>query len=188
MSGRVVSFLLLFTVVAVLSSLANVASIQDSAPPGLDLAALTLRPGDVAEPGWKHAGAFMEDLASEAEIAASYRGDGSTAEDASEQLVAFGWRRMYVDVLDGPTGANAAPNRRIRSYITEYASAEGAAAGFLYLEDEGAIASAEDVPGTRPFGEQFELTSDKGTSGVDGRPFRSLDLTFRAGNLVAGVT
>jgi hypothetical protein len=32
------------------------------------------------------------------------------------------------------------------------------------------------------------LTSDRGTSASDGRTYRSLDLTFRVGNLVAGVT
>ncbi|MCC6792839.1 MAG: hypothetical protein IT336_14205, partial [Thermomicrobiales bacterium] len=81
----------------------------------------------------------------------------------------------------------AAPSQRIRSYITEFDSADGAAAAFAFLEDEGADSSAEDIPTTRPFGEQSELTSEQGISGIDGRPFRSLDLTFRVGGITAGV-
>jgi hypothetical protein len=72
--------------------------------------------------------------------------------------------------------------------VTEYETAEGAAAGFAYLEDERAIISATDVPLDQAIGEQSELTSERGTGNADGRIFRSLDLTFRIGNLVAGVT
>ena len=183
-------------IAVVTSPYADTARAQETVPPRTDLAALALRPGDVPEAGWKHAGAFMEDLASQAEVVAGYRGDGSTAAEVTEQLFEFGWQRMYLNVLHGPPGtvatptadASSAPARRIRSYLAAYASAEGAADGFAYLEDESGIASAEDVPGTRQFGEQSEVTADEGTSGIDGRPFRSLDLTFRMGNIVAGVT
>ncbi|HKG25061.1 MAG TPA: hypothetical protein VKB09_05390, partial [Thermomicrobiales bacterium] len=62
----------------------------------------------------------------------------------------------------------------------------GAASGFAYLEDESGVVSAADVPLDLPLGEEAEATRDSGTS--QGRPFRSLDVTFRTGNLVAGVT
>ena len=190
MPRRLVVLLILWVAIATTPD-AGIARAQNADPQRVDLAALALRPGDVSERGWTHAGAFVEDLASQAEVVAGYRGGGSTVDEVTEQLISFGWQHMYLNVLDGPPGATSAsatPNRRIRSYLTAYASAEGAAAGFAYLEDERAIASAEDITGTQPFGDQSELTADQGTSGIDGRPFRSLDLTFRSGALVAGVT
>lgn len=160
---------------------------QDAKGVTVDFAALALRPGDIAEPGWRHEGAFMEDLASEAEIVAGYRGEAITSDEVAEQLRSFGWRGMYVNTLSFSADNAAAPPQRARSYITEFASADGAADGFAFLEDESSAAEAEDIPTTRTFGEQSELTSEEGVSGVDGRRFRSLDLTFRVGNLTAGV-
>lgn len=162
--------------------------IQDTGSMGLDFAALALRPTDVAEPGWSHEGAFMEDLASEAGIVADYRAGTVTPAEVEKQLTSFGWQRMYVNVLSFSADGGSAPSQRIRSYITEFASTDGAAAGFAFLEDEGEASSAEDIATTRQFGEQSELTSEQGISAVDGRPFRSLDLTFRVGNLTAGAT
>jgi hypothetical protein len=162
--------------------------LQDTASPGVDLAALALRPTDVAQPGWSHEGAFMEDLASEAGIVADYRAGTVAPDEVAKQLTTFGWQRMYVNVLGFSADGGSAPSQRVRSYVTEFASAEGAATGFAFLEDEGAAAAADDIPTTRQFGEQSELTSEQGISEVDGRPFRSLDLTFRVGNLTAGVT
>jgi hypothetical protein len=167
---------------------------QDAATPQLDLAALAVRPGDVPEPGWRHAGAFVSDLAGQAEAVAAYRSDAS-ADEVAERLATFGWQRMSLSVLDGPPGTGAtpvaggaeSPDRRIRSYVAAYATAEGAAAGFAYLEDETSIPTAVDRPLDRPVGDQAEMTEDTGT-GADGRPFRSLDLTFRLGALVGGVT
>jgi hypothetical protein len=157
--------------------------------PGLDVAALTLRPADVGQAGWVHDGAFVERLDSEASNQAAYLGRGTSAASVASKLAAMGWRRMYVDTLIVPSPATPnAPAQRIRSYITEYASAEGAAAGFAYLEDESTIPSAKDIAASRVFGDASELTEDRGVSAVDGRTYRSLDLTFRAGSLVAGVT
>jgi hypothetical protein len=172
------------------SSAAAASSIGLSAiAPGLDIAAMTLRPDDVGQPGWVHDGAFVERLDSEARNQAAYLGRGISAESVAAKLSAMGWGRMYVDTLIVPSPATPnAPAQRIRSYITEYASAEGAAAGFAYLEDESAIPSAKDIAASRTFGDASELTEDRGVSAVDGRTYRSLDLTFRAGNLVAGVT
>jgi hypothetical protein len=192
---RQVLFILIVT--ACFQSTATAASSRSEAlssglaaiAPGLDVAAMTLRPGDVGQPGWVHDGAFVERLDSEARNEAAYLGRGTSAESVAAKLSAMGWGRMYVDTLIVPSPATPnAPAQRIRSYITEYASAEGAAAGFAYLEDESAIPSAKDIAASRTFGDASELTEDRGVSAVDGRTYRSLDLTFRAGNLVAGVT
>ncbi len=167
----------------------DVGGAQAQAAPAIDAAALTLRPGDVPHPGWVHDGAFVEQLDREAANQAAYLGRGTTASAVAQQLTAFGWRRMYVDVLILPSDASAAaPLERIRSSVTDYATAEGAAAGFAYLEDVRGVVSAKVVPGTRTYGEQSAITSDRGVSSIDGRPYRSLDLTFRVGTLVAGVT
>jgi hypothetical protein len=153
----------------------------------LDLAALTLRPGDLAGSGWTHDGAFMESPRGLADGFAAYWGHGTSPADVQQRLAAIGWKRMYIGELS-LSGSGSVPEQRVRSYVTQYANADGAAAGFAYLEDEHLVASASDIPGTRTFGEQSEITKDEGTSAVDGRAFHSLDLTFRAGALVAGVT
>lgn len=157
--------------------------------PGLDLAAVTIRPGDLEEPGWVHEGAFIEQLAGEAAGYAAYLGGGESVEAVIETLSVMGWERKYVHSLALPSPASSGlPPQRIRSYVTEYATPEGAAEGFAFFEDERPIESATDIPATRTFGEESELTEDRGVSGIDGRHYRSLDLTFRTGNLVAGVT
>ncbi|MGI8475016.1 MAG: hypothetical protein ACR2OO_01370 [Thermomicrobiales bacterium] len=167
----------------------RLATRQDRQSSGWDAAAVTLRPGDVAQPGWVHDGAFVERLDSEARNQAAYLGRGTSAESVAVKLTAMGWQRMHVDELTLPSASSPAyPAQRIRSYVTEYSTADGAAAGFTYLEDESTVPSAKDVPATRTFGQESELTLDRGVSALDGRTFRSLDLTFRIGALVAGVT
>jgi len=151
----------------------------------LDVAALTLRPADISQPGWGHLGAFVQSLEAEAEDVASYRGVASN--EVGERLRSIGWIRSYVTVL-GLTGADgsSAPRPLIRSYVTEYSDATGAAAGFAYLEDEASVPTATDVALDLTLGDESEATRDRGSS--NSRPFRSLDITFRTGALVAGVT
>lgn len=186
MSRRLVLHLLVLCLVPFAAIQPASAAWQETSAATVDLAALTLRPGDLPAAGWRHEGAFMEDLASAADIVADYQ-SGATTDEVAERLASLGWRRMYLSML-GLAIDDAAPAQRARSYVTEYDSVDGATAGFAFLEDESGVASAEDLPATRRFGEQSELTADRGTSAVDGRPFRSLDLTLRVGNLVAGVT
>lgn len=150
----------------------------------IDLAAATIRPGDLPDAGWGHEGAFMESPESLANGFAAYWGRGTAAADVRARLDAFGWQRMYIAELSNTSAARG----RIRSYVTQYADGAGAAAGFAYLEDERLVPTASDVAGTRIFGEASEITRDQGTSAVDGAPFVSLDLTFRSGALVGGVT
>jgi hypothetical protein len=180
---RVVVVLLVLSVTA--GSLPRMAGAQGQAP--LDLAALVLRPSDVGSPGWVHLGAFVQSLEAEAADVAGYRGRGLAADEVAGRLRTIGWQREYVAVLGLPSKADAGVQSRIvRSYITEYGDAAAAASGFAYLEDESGVLSATDVPLDRALGEEAEATRDRGIS--QGRPFRSLDVTLRIGNLVAGVT
>ena len=166
----------------------SVVSIQEQRR-GQDFAALALGPSDIGLPGFVHVGAFYESLAAEAADVAAYRGRGLAPETVAATLGQAGWNRKYVAVLGLPGQSNPGQLTRIvRSYVTAYADPSGAAAGFAYLEDESAVTSAQDLPGTRVVGEGSELTRDRGGADATGRPFRSLDLTFRTGDLVAGVT
>lgn len=154
-----------------------------------DLAALALRPADLPKAGWLHEGAFVQSLSDQVQDHADYLGSDVAAADIERVLVSAGWRREYVSMLSRETGATSeGPVQRLRSYVTSYASTEGAARGFSYLEDESQIPAATDLAMTTSFGEESELTRELGTSGLDGRAFRSLDLTFRVGDLVAGLT
>ena len=182
--------LLLFTLLATALSSSGVQQLSaQTAAPRPDLAAMTVRPADLRADGWVHVGAFVHSLADQARDHAAYLGRGTTAEDVTDVLGPAGWQRQYISFLELPSPADPSrPQQRVRSYVTEYETAEGAAAGFAYLEDEESIVSTEDLPLDGSFGEQAELTSERGTGNSDGRPFRSLDLTFRIGHLVAGVT
>lgn len=177
------------TVMVVIASLGGMppGGVRAQSDVPLDLTAFTLRPSDLPEPGWTHDGAFMESLRSLAIGFAAYWADDTDAAAVQTRLTEIGWQRMYIGELS-LAGSDGSPRERVRSYVTQYASAAGAAQGFAYLENESFVASASDVPGSRVFGVQSEITRDSGKSAVDGRAFWSLDLTFRSGALVAGVT
>jgi hypothetical protein len=155
----------------------------------VDLPALTIRPTDLDQPGWLHQGAYVHAVTDQARNQANYVGRGTDEDEVREQLTAVGWQQQYVSYLSLPSVEDPAkPQQIIRTYVTQYVDPDGAAAGFTYLEDESLVGAATDVPLDREYGEQSELTSERGIGGLDGRQFRSIDLTFRSGNLVAGVT
>ena len=155
---------------------------------GTDLAAQTLRPEDVPASGWTHDGAFYDDVRAVAAVQAQYAGEDVNADDFEATLLNAGWYRSYSSAMSLPSSADSSrPTQRIRSYITEYVDSAGAAEGFSILENEDNIPTAPDLPMSRTFGDQSELTADHGVSGTEGVPYQSLDLTFRVGNLVAGV-
>jgi hypothetical protein len=85
-----------------------------------------------------------------------------------------------------------APPSRLRTfvapYVIEYATREGAAAGFELLESEAPDMGMKDVPDTRVIGDRSEITRFRRSSGENGELYRALDLTFQVDNLVAGVT
>lgn len=71
--------------------------------------------------------------------------------------------------------------------VTKYAKGEEAARAFAVVEDERGDPHARDVPGTRLFGDQSELTHYCEID-LDGTPYRELNLTFRVRNLVADLS
>ena len=155
-----------------------------------DLPAMTLLPADLERAGlsgFRHEGAFVESLTGEARNLAGYWGHGFAVDAVASRLRAAGWQRKYVDTLNLSTSDPSHPQRVVRAYVTEYADAAGAATGFGYVTGGPLLPTEQVVAGTLQIGEQEAITRDRGTS-ADGRSFRSLDLTFRQGNLVAGVT
>src|SRR5215210_1403306 len=72
--------------------------------------------------------------------------------------------------------------------VTEFDSAEKAASAFLVIEDERGNPNARDVPGTRPFGDQSEVTHSRLLALDQGAPYLELNLTFRVGALIADVS
>ncbi len=164
-----------------------VAGAQETTSPVLDLAAAMLSPLDHELRDYIHLGAFTESLAGEAEAIAAYRGQGTRPDDVARRLKAAGWQTKYVVML-GNAGASESPSTIVRSYATLFTTAEGAADGFVFQEDERGVVAASDVPLSTQFGDEAELTQERGISSTTGRPFRSLDLTFRLGRIVAGVT
>ena len=174
-------------VLLLMAVLATPASAQ-SPPPAPDLPALTIRPTDLDQSGWLHQGAFVHSVADAARDRADYIGQGADSDEVAERLTSIGWQREYVSFLSHPSKADPSqPDQVIRSYVTEYTNADGARAGFEFLEDESTVAAAKDLPLNQTFGQQSELTSERGFSSQTGRQFRSLDLTFRMGALIAGV-
>src|SRR5215210_4235262 len=172
------------------------ASPASPAPP-LDLAAMALTSHDLDGIGLTGFGqqtsAFL-DLEQQAEqYALTSTATPSLESDADEvraTLSAAGFQRRYQRQL-GRLPRPGAPPSRLRTfvapYVIEYASAEGAGAGFTLLETEIPEAEMNDVPGTRIIGDRSEITRFR-RSTDNGEPYRALDLTFQVDNLVAGVT
>ena len=159
----------------------------------LDLAAITLVPDDLPDDGYVLVGGRTVDAAAEADLATQYR-RGGTAEDIAafqDPLEDAGFERRYIASLvlpaaDDPTQIDA----RVSSYVATYATSDGAADGFALLEDESAVDDAKDVNGRSDFGDESEITRDVTLLTDEDPPTEaiSLDITFRDGNLVAGVT
>src|SRR5215208_5959221 len=172
------------------------ASPVSSAPP-LDLAAMALTPLDLDDIGLTGFGqqtsAFLG-LEQQAEqyalTGAATPGLASDADQVRAALIAAGFQRRYQRQLGRPSRPGAPPSRLrtfVAPYVIEYASAEGAGAGFTLLETEIPEAEMNDVPGTRIIGDRSEITRFR-RSTDNGEPYRALDLTFQVDNLVAGVT
>jgi len=154
----------------------------------VDLAAIVLSPADAGLGAYLHAGAFDESLVDEARIAAAYRGSPDDQEVFVALLESNGFVRKHLATLQKNSTAETPQIESIvRSYVTSFHTAEGAEVAFAALEDESGAVSAEDLAPSRQFGEQTDLTADGGFD-AQSRPFRSLDLTLRVGNLVGGVT
>src|SRR5215212_1387428 len=165
----------------------------------LDLAAMALTPVDLDDIGLTGFGQQMSaflDLEEQAEqVAHAGAVDPGTDEELAaveSGLAAAGFQQRYQRQLGLPAHPGAPPSRLrtfVAPYVIEYASVEGAAAGFTLLETEALEAGAAmtDVPGTGVIGDHSEITRFRRASD-NGEPYRALDLTFQVDNLVAGVT
>jgi hypothetical protein len=188
---------------------AAVATAQEASPTAspvadqpLDLAAMALVPADFDIPGMGRTSG--ESLTLEQDVAQHAESYGTDPAAVREALVAAGWQRHYLSRLWAPEVYGAEDPflaLRVNNYVREFADADGASAGFAFMEDEsgalptsagatpvaGEVALAEDIPGTRVIGDESEITRHVGVSPESGLTYHSLDLTFRVRNLVAGV-
>lgn len=191
--------LLLLLLVSISSSLASVAGqpfpttrLAAQHPEMLDLAAMSLSPPDLDALGMTGFGIRTSALLSldeQAAQAARNANLGLTAGVVQQRLEEAGFVRRYQRQLalpQRPDDVSSPVQTQVTSYIIEYASPEGAAAGFALLEDEATGTGAQDFP-PPAMADAAELTQLR-SRGNGGRPLRALDLTFRTGNLVAGVT
>jgi hypothetical protein len=170
----------------------------------LDLAAMALQPADLAEPGF---GTGWSELADAASLAEHLALDVDVP--VTEILTGLndaGYLRRYELWLERgypqdvatPEAPPGIVEKRVVSAVTEYATAEGAAAGFALiergLEDQAAVQEIgprttpyEDVPLTTEIGDEAEATRYGHITPDTGVPVQNLNLTVRVGNLIADV-
>ncbi|MGH2561909.1 MAG: hypothetical protein ACRDJH_22835 [Thermomicrobiales bacterium] len=152
----------------------------------LDLPAMTLYPHDLDEDGYGVLVALFTDRQSEAESMS--KALSIDPNDLESGLAALGWLMRYDLYLALPRQDDPLSFATVVvSYVTQYADADSAADGFAMLEDESGDAAAEDVEGSRTFGDESELTRATRSNPSSGEQYEALDLTFRIDNLVAGV-
>jgi hypothetical protein len=198
----VLALLLLLLPAAVATAQEATPAASPVADQALDLAVMALVPSDLDIPGIGRWGGESKTFDQDVADLALYGGKDSV--ELREALVAAGWQRQYSSLLQAPQVYGAEELVRalgVRSYVREFSDAAGAASAFTVMEDESAASSpssgatpvaggqslAEDIPGTAMIGEGSEITRYVGIVSNTGLPFNSLDLTFRVGNLVAGV-
>lgn len=163
----------------------------------LDLAALTLRPSDLEAVGLSGFGMANQSALRDAETDAFLQAGGDPDETADRLATyvetSFQYRyvgsmlRPRVPLERLPSGLVAA-EQRISTAVSRYATAQGAATGYAFTEGALDDPRGRDVPGTRTFGDESELTRSRGNDPETGDRLRRLELSFRVGNLVAEVT
>jgi hypothetical protein len=164
--------------------------------PEFDLAAMTLTPSDLASHGLPGFGLANQSSMRDAETDALVQADGDTLQ-AARRLAVYeenGFRARYVGSLLRPvvpleplSSGLVAAKMRISTSVAEFTTTEGAAAVFAFNEREMDDAPGEDVPGTREFGAESELTRSTGTEPTTGRSLRRLELAFRFDSTIAEV-
>lgn len=186
MSHRSVMIAIVLLASVLIDAIGIPATAQAECEDRLDLAAIALSSRDAELADFAHLGAFDESLLTESFIMAAYL--GASPVDIRDLLINTGWQRKHL--IQSARALDDSPGRYsqvVFSYVTEYCSAAGASESFAVLEDESASASASDLEPARVFGEETDLTIDAGLD-ADNRQFRSIDLSFRVRNHVAGVT
>jgi len=166
------------------------AVVQQAPPVSLDLAAMTLTPPDLPEPGFALAGAEQVALTDQAVDLARDRGEWTRAAATSlvTKLAAAGWRAHYESRLALPQ--ERAPGQiaaTVSSAITEYGSPAGAAAAFVLLGEQVPAAAGRPVRGLIALGEESRITRTFVPGADAGSVAVQLELTARAGNLIAAV-
>lgn len=155
--------------------LAPLVSAQSAATNVVDLAAMALD-STVLPQGY--------DFQRESTLTAEQVVAGAKGVDA-KTLTATGFQSMYVSVYQSEDG-----KRRIRSYVSAWSSEDAATKGFALLEDEarmvpgGAFKDAATNVGQEP---RETTTGSYTDASADKAKVTTIDTTFRAKNLLAGV-
>ena len=157
-----------------------------SAP--LDLAAMTLVPTDVIEPGFALAGGGRVPLGELASRVARARGwwriDAAMA--LGDALAAAGWQRGYESRLADPGKAPDRIGAEIRSSVAEYASSAGAATAFTILRGDGSLAAGRELRGL-VLGDESRMSRSFVPGPGGAPPVRRLEMSFRLGPLIGTV-
>jgi len=188
------------------ASLASPVLAQDASPGAspvagelpLDLPAMALLPQDLDNPDFFLESGWFNTAEGMAEFYSTRH--GLPVFEVLGHLRAAGYSRRYhlylvrrMKMTRDAATPESVPNRvdqRIATFLGEYASAEGAAAGFDFLERqlEARDDAFQDIPLTTPIGDEAELTRWSGVHGPTGTPLKAVSLTFRTDNLVAEVS
>lgn len=179
--------------------LAQVAAQEATPAParGLDLAAMTLTPSEVAALGLPNFGLANQSSLRDAESDALVQADGD-AFAAAERLHVYeehGFIARYVGSLLRPVvplesldAALVAAEMRVSTSVTAFVTPEGAAATFAFNEGPMDDQPGADLPDARPYGDESEVTRSTGTEVTTGAPLQRLELAFRLDNLIGEVT
>jgi len=164
----------------------------------LDLPAMVLLPSDIDEPGFGVGQSGFERIDAQGDFSASLA--GVPIDELVDTLRDSGFVRRYNLHLDQripegaatPEGFSDPVGTRIVTSITEYTSADGAAASFDLLERQVEDLAQEqrasrDVALTTTFGEEADLTRISTFTTDTNLPYQFLNLTFRLDNLIADV-
>lgn len=177
---------------------------QDATPaaavPPADLTAMVLFPGDLPGSGLAlDAGRFEEPVEM---VQAMAERTGKPEQQVQAEFDAFGFGRRYALRLaepwptgtPTPAGIDNPWGKTVTTIVSEFPSAEDAAAAFTYIEheaeDAGSLAfftSEEDQPLDAVIGDEAELTTAAGMASDTQQPYTTLNLTFRSGNLIGDV-
>jgi hypothetical protein len=160
----------------------------------LDIAAMALTPTDVEAAGLDGYGVGNAVMATSPEVAAEfllhYRGDAQGATASGLQTAAPD--RIYVLNLVRPGRAGEAQSgtaARVVSYVLQFADQEAAEVGFQALAASWISGEMDEMSTTSVAGEQRLLVAGQGREEPpNGSVYDRLDLLFRTGQLVAGVS
>lgn len=162
----------------------------------IDLAAMTLVPGDLPTPpdradsGFGLAGGGKIALSVHAARLARARGRGGESEVAAlaATLAAAGWRGHHESRLAAPDTANPGGiAATVESAVTEYAGANGAAAAFALLAETPPGSPGRSVRGLVPLGDESRIVRTPLLGAASGPSPARLELTVRLGSLLAVV-